>query len=143
MGWTIRVDTRGIEEKLKKAAQSLQPVRGGIAVRDGNPVPFILEYGSTPGRKPWPTARDKTTSGPGGRIFSKQAPQGYARIFSDRIVVFLRDALLRRLQGRLISRDIMVSAANEAITNAFQLAKAAIPKRSGEAAASLEVKEAR
>lgn len=108
-----------------------------------NPVPFVLEFGSKAGSKPWPQARQKTTAGPNGRIFSKQAPRGYVGVNAGKIAEFLRDALASRLGKRLPSREVLRAAANEAISNAFSLLRAAIPKDTGGAAGSLEIEKAK
>ena len=66
--------------------------RQSIGFSFGNTAPYshILDKGSTPGKKPWPSVGPKTTM-KDGRIFSSQAPAGIYR--TAEIEKFVKAAL--------------------------------------------------
>lgn len=72
--------------------------------KKGFPYPVVLEYGSTPGSRPWPKAGPRTTQasdpyGGGNRIYSRQAPGGMAhRAFELLEIDKMGDVILRALE---------------------------------------------
>lgn len=82
--------TRSVASQVRKAVVAATPKDTGEARRSwtpvrkttggysfGNPTDYahVLEYGSEPGKSPWPSAGPKTMLY-GGKIYSTQAPGG-------------------------------------------------------------------
>jgi hypothetical protein len=144
MGKNIDVDTSGFETLLTAAAADLVGKVEAEVVTSGKPADywFIPEVGSRRGRRPWPNPRKKTVLGSGGRVFSKQAPQGFIRKFNARFQKFLVDGYKKFVGNGLPTRAKLAQAATYAAQQARILIRGAAPVDSGDLRNSIEVKPA-
>lgn len=141
MGKNIDVDTSRFETVLKAFADGATGEVSAAIVTSGKPVDYwgANEFGSRRGRRPWPNPRKKTTLGKGGRVFSRQAPQGFVFKFQQQFRRFLIDAYKQATNGGLPTRAKLVAAANQAAQRARSLIRNAAPVDSGELRNSIEV----
>lgn len=127
---------------LRAGSRETGEVKADITI-EGKPVNYwrVLEFGS---KTVWPEPAEKTTRGKDGRIFSKQAPQGFIFRHAARIAQFLREAYIKRVHNnRLPTHADLVEAANEAGRKALELIHAGAPTDSGELRDAIKLKEAR
>lgn len=137
----------GEEEALadiKKLAESA-PMEATIFVNDEEAVNYwgVTEFGSAPGQRPWPSAKQKTQRGMGnrqGRIMSRQAPAGWVERNRDVIAGYLLDAVLKRMTGPTITEHEIREALLEAGWRAVGLLQAKVPKDTGRLRDSLSLK---
>lgn len=145
MGKNIEVDDSGFQTLLQTFAAGLEGKVEAEIVVSGKPADywFVPEVGSRRGRRPWPNPRKKTTVGAGGRVFSRQAPQGYIRKFNAKFQQFLLEGYKKFVGDKLPTRALLVQAANYAAKQARVVIRGAVPVDSGELRNKIEVDEAR
>src|SRR5437879_3654481 len=100
MGRDIDIDTRQFDLLIDAAVSGVDTGEVAVAITvEGEPAKYwgVLEFGSRRGRRPLPNPRRKTTTGKGGRVFSKQAPDGFVFRFAGRFAKFLADAYARSI----------------------------------------------
>lgn len=102
----------------------------------------VLEHGSAPNASPWPQPREKTRRGRGGRIFSKQAPQGFVHVHDEKFIRFLREeyARIARAKNRPLTKQELESAAMTATRRAQELIQAGAPMDSGQLKNSIKAR---
>jgi len=144
MGKNVEVDTSRFETVLKAFASGVEGEVSAAIVTSGKPVDYwgANEFGSRRGRRPWPNPRKKTTLGKGGRVFSRQAPQGFVFRFRQQFRKFLVDAYKQATGNGLPTRATLVAAANQAAQRARSLIRGAAPVDSGKLRSSIALKSA-
>lgn len=140
----IDIDTRQFDQFISAAIAGADTGEVGVAITvEGDPVKYwgALEFGSRRGKRPWPNPRKKTTTGKGGRVFSKQAPEGFVFRFAGRFAKFLADAYERSIGagGSLPTREGLKSAATVAGKQALTVIAGAAPVDKGDLKKSLKV----
>jgi hypothetical protein len=141
MGKNVDVDTSQFETVLKAYADGVEGEVSAAIVTSGKPRDYWgpNEFGSARGRRPWPNPRKKTTLGRAGRVFSKQAPQGFVFKFQQQFRRFLVDAYKAATNGGLPTRAKLAAAANQAAQRARSLIRANAPVDSGDLRDSIQV----
>jgi len=92
-------------KRTKDSWTAVRKDEGGYSFENPTPQAWHLEYGSEPGKKPWPSAKSRTVYNE-GRVYSSQAPKGIvakakAEELADRIASELFDLLI---QGKSIAK---------------------------------------
>jgi hypothetical protein len=144
----ISVDTSSFENMLIRVAENLgTPVEAQVVTNSSAARKYwpVLEHGSGRGRRPWPNPRKKTMLGTDGRVYSKQAPDGFVHKHYTKFVDFLKRAYLRRVSAKQapLTREEMEAAADEATWQAERLIHAGAPRDSGEFADSITAEKAK
>lgn len=141
----LTIDSRQFD-LLVAAASRVRPVEAQI-VTSGKPEDYwgVLEHGSRAGQAPWPQPRKKTRFGAGGRIFSKQAPQGFVMHWASRFIDFLAEAYRKAADstGGAPLQDDLQGAVNDAAEKSLDLILRGVPVDSGQLRDSLKVKRGR
>lgn len=142
----FQIDDKAFEARVAAIAAELDEAVTAEIVSRGPAAAYaaVVERGSRKGEKPWPEARKKTVER-GPCIAVKAQPEGFIRRNAERFAAFLRDALKKRMgkTKRIPTRTDLVEAANEAGEKALALAKASVPRDSGQLHDSLKLKEAK
>ncbi len=143
----ISVDTRAFDSMLRVASEAQAPVQAEIFVNNEEVQAYwpILEFGGK-ASGPWKKPGLKTTTGPGGRIYSKQAPRGFIFRFRDKFLQFLRNAYEKRFAVKKLplSKAELEAATFEAAQKATDLIREQVPRDSGKLLRAIrwrEVKE--
>lgn len=138
----MKIDSRAFDTFLQTAVDGIAvPVTTSVITKDADVERYwpILEAGSTPGQKPWPSAKTKTLYGAGGRVFSKQAPQGFVSPYSALFVGYLTSALAAG--NPLPTQAELRSMVNSAAAKVLAMLKTTIPVDTGKARDSLDTRE--
>lgn len=143
----IEIDTTSFDRLvLAVAAESSAEIVAEVVTDNPETEPYwpVLEHGSRPGARPWPTPRKKTTMR-GGRIYSKQAPGGFvAKRFRD-FLKYLSEAYIDRLREKQapLSRAELIECANLATERAKAVIAAGAPVDSGKFKSSITMNPAK
>lgn len=112
----LSVLTRSVASQVRKAVVQATPKDSGAAKRSWTPVrkttggysfnnpldyAHVLEYGSEPGKRPWPSAGPKTVLS-GGKIYSAQAPGG---IYENADVDAVANRVAQELFEKLVANE--------------------------------------
>lgn len=139
----MEFDDRSFQQFIDAAIAASEPVTATIETRSDEVERYwpVLEHGSRPGQKPWPTARKKTARGPGGNIFSRQAVGGFIFKNRARFLEYLKTAYIKRFSVRKLPLTLneAQAAAGDAADQSLRLVQAAIPVDTGQAKDSLYV----
>lgn len=142
-GKNIAVDTREFDTFLKALAIGEEPIAAAIITKGpAEKYWFVPEFGSKRGQRPWPNPRKKTTLGKGGRVFSKQATEGYIFRFRAKFAQFLAEEYNAAIEGNKIpTRERLKQAAVKAAKKAITVIRGSAPVDSGQLKNSFDVQE--
>lgn len=141
MGKNVEVVTTGFDNLIRTYAQGVDEKIEAAVVMTGDAKAywFIPEVGSRRGARPWPNPRKKTTTGRGGRVFSRQAPDGYIAILKPKFLQALTAAYKNIVGNKLPTRAMLVQAANQAANVAKNLIRNSAPVDSGKLRSGIQV----
>jgi hypothetical protein len=146
MARELEIDSHELDELLNQALAGGEPVEAVIRVTDPEAAKYwaTVEFGSTPGEKPWPRPW-KRTKEKDGRIFSKQAPGGFANKYFQKFLDFLGNAAMRRISANKgpLDRAGCVDSVNDAAEQALKTILAGVPVDSGRLKNSIKLEKAK
>lgn len=143
----ISVDDSSFRKMILDAlAEPSEPVIADVITTSKEVEAYwpVLEQGSREGQRPWPHARKKTVKRK-GRIFSRQAPEGFIGKNREIFQRFLREEFLAIFEKvkRPLKRAELIHAANNAVEKARQFLKKVVPVDKGEFRDSISTRKAK
>lgn len=127
---------------LKELANA-EPVTATVYVDDPEAVNYwgVLDAGSHEGSRPWPSAGKKTTE-KDGRIFSKQAPGGFATKYFKQFLGFFGHSVMTRMRAKnsALNRADMRAAVKETGEYVHDVVTRGVPQDSGRLKNSIKLK---
>lgn len=145
MAREMEIDDRAFQQMVRAAANAVA-VDADVMTVDEYVERYwgATEYGSRRGQRPWPNPRKKTTLGPGGRVFSKQAVGGWIRKYGKRFLDFLEEAYMKRARGGdPPTQNDLRDSVNEAGRRTLEWMEKTAPVDSGRLRDSLALRKAR